>query len=56
MDKPAPIPVLVTVEAGTFPGFAEAWRDERVYVRYSSSPGMQHLHWVDASQVTRRDA
>jgi hypothetical protein len=55
VDRVEPIAVLVSIGGGVWPGFAEAWRDDRVMVRYSIGPGLQHLHWVDASQVTRRE-
>jgi hypothetical protein len=53
MPQPNPIQVLVTADGAEWQGFAEAWRDDRVYVRYTTGPGQQHLHWVDAAQVRR---
>jgi hypothetical protein len=49
-------PVVVTQHDGSWPGRLLAWRrDEagawRAYVRYSRAPGMQHQHWISASEV-----
>jgi hypothetical protein len=49
-------PVTVDQPDGSWEGWLLAWRrDEagawRAYVRYSRAPGMQHQHWISASEV-----
>ncbi|MGZ4556825.1 MAG: hypothetical protein ACXVXZ_13960 [Mycobacteriaceae bacterium] len=47
------VPVTVRAKDGTWPGFVEAWRGQRVYVTWTTGPGRNHLGWLDAGEVAR---
>lgn len=48
-----PVEVLFEVDGQHHHGYALAYAGDRVTVRYSRGPGMNHLAVVDAAAVTR---
>ena len=53
----APVPVCAVVR-GERQDDARVlgWRGERVYLSWRTGPGLNHLGWVPAADVERRDA
>lgn len=47
------VPVEVLEHGEWWPGFADAWRGDRVSVRYRKGVGMTHLGWFPADHVRR---
>lgn len=47
------VPVRVHVADQERAGEVLGWRGERVYVRWSGGPGLNHLGWMPACAVER---
>ena len=48
-----PVPVEVWAQREWWPGWANAYRGERVSCRWSRGPGLNHLTWQPAEHVRR---
>ena len=52
-----PKPVMVEQSDGVWPGWLSAWRRTdtgwRAFVQYRRGPGMTHVHWVEAHELSK---
>lgn len=50
-----PVPVTAMVRGERREGVVLGWRGDRVYLRWTAGPGLNHLTWVMAADVERLD-
>lgn len=53
--RPAPVPVVVSLDGEAHPGLVTAWRGENVLVEYTTL-GLKYNRWLPADRVTRVDS
>ncbi len=51
-----PVPVVVLHDGEWWPGFVEAWCDERVSVSYTAALGQERRAWFPADRARRVQA